>query len=117
MGKKIAGKMPRRARPRRAEQAPPAGLPLFLVAVVESAAFAQMSERDAIMLMVRLWYGDDVARLLELRVARTGEGKRAPKRLLDIMGNGYYWDAVHGRVRRNETWVEEDNEQLPTEEN
>lgn len=117
MGRKIVGKMPRQPRPPRVGPNSTAGLPLFLIAVVESAAFAQMSERDAIMWLVRLWFGDDVAKLLESRVARTGVGKRAPKALLEVMGNGYYWDGVHGRVARDSTWKEEGgDEQLPAEE-
>lgn len=86
----------------------PSGLPLFYIAVVESARMAGMTERDAIRLMVRSWFGDEVANLLDARIRRTGEGSRAPRALLDIMGNGYYWDAAHKCVKRDATWKKPD---------
>lgn len=102
MGKRTA--VPRkRANPPRIEPSPERGLALFLIAVVEGASLAGMSEREAIMWLVRLWFGEETARLLRNRVERTGEGKRAPKVVVDIMGNGYYWDAVRGRVVRQTT--------------
>lgn len=92
----------------------PSGLPLFYIAVVESAKMAGMTERDAIRLMVRSWFGDEVANLLDARIRRTGEGGRAPKALLDIMSNGYYWNKEKGRVERDATWKKPEDE--PAEE-